>query len=37
LRGFPKLVVAALWTGKLPLIADSFLELPRTEARTLRD
>ena len=37
LRGFPKLVVAALWTGKLPPIAESFLELLRAEARTLRD
>ena len=37
LRSFPKLVVAALWTGKLPPIAESFLELLRTEARTLRD
>ncbi len=37
LRGFPKLVVAALWTGKLAPIAESFLELLRLEARALRD
>jgi len=37
LRGFPRPVVAALWTGRLPPIAESFLELLRTEARGLRD
>jgi DNA-binding transcriptional LysR family regulator len=37
LRGFPKLVVAALWTGKLPPIAESFLELLRAEAHALND
>jgi hypothetical protein len=34
---FDELVVAALSTGKLPLIAESFLELLRTEAGALRD
>lgn len=37
LRGFPKLVVAALWTEKLPPIVESFLELLRAEARGLSD
>jgi DNA-binding transcriptional LysR family regulator len=31
--GFPQLNVAALWQGKLPPIADSFLQLIRSEAK----
>lgn len=36
LARFPKLVVAALWTGKLPPMAQTFLESLRAEAQTLR-
>jgi DNA-binding transcriptional LysR family regulator len=36
LAGFPPLVVAALWMGKLPPVAQTFLDAVRGEAEELR-
>jgi DNA-binding transcriptional LysR family regulator len=35
LSGFPPLIIAALWQGKLPPIASAFLESIKSHARTL--
>ncbi|HJT80376.1 MAG TPA: LysR family transcriptional regulator [Chthoniobacterales bacterium] len=35
LPNFPPLIIAALWQGKLPPIAEGFLETIKTHARTL--
>jgi DNA-binding transcriptional LysR family regulator len=36
LPGFPPLIIAALWQGKMPPIAEAFLELIKSHARALQ-
>jgi len=36
LPNFPPLIIAALWQGKLPGVAEAFLETVKTHARNLQ-